>query len=49
MTDNGVGIEPEDMARLFTLFVSTKGGRGTGLGLSVSQKICKEHGGQNNT
>ncbi|MCE9557245.1 MAG: FHA domain-containing protein [Planctomycetes bacterium] len=46
VTDNGVGIEPEDMARLFTLFVSTKGGRGTGLGLSVSQKICKEHGGQ---
>jgi len=46
VADNGVGIEPEEMAKLFTLFVSSKGGRGTGLGLSVSQKICKEHGGQ---
>ncbi|MCE9546635.1 MAG: FHA domain-containing protein [Planctomycetia bacterium] len=44
--DTGVGIEPEDMGRLFTLFSSSKGSRGTGLGLSVSQKICKEHGGQ---
>jgi signal transduction histidine kinase len=44
--DNGSGIEPEDLKKLFTLFVSTKGSRGTGLGLSVSQKICREHGGR---
>ena len=44
--DNGSGIEPDDMEHIFTLFVSKKGGRGTGLGLPVSQKILKEHGGR---
>jgi len=44
--DNGTGIAPEDLERIFTLFVSRKGSRGTGLGLSVSQKILKEHGGR---
>jgi signal transduction histidine kinase len=44
--DNGSGISPDQIEKMFTLFVSSKGSRGTGLGLSVSQKICKEHGGQ---
>ncbi|MEE2781698.1 MAG: ATP-binding protein [Planctomycetota bacterium] len=44
--DNGSGIPAEEVEKMFTLFVSSKGSRGTGLGLSVSQKICKEHGGQ---
>jgi len=44
--DNGSGIAPADVEKIFTLFVSQKGGRGTGLGLPVSQKILKEHGGQ---
>jgi len=43
--DNGSGIEPEDLDKIFTIFVSRKGGRGTGLGLPVSQKILREHGG----
>ena len=43
--DNGVGIPPEQMAALFKPFQSTKGGRGTGLGLAVSRKILREHGG----
>jgi signal transduction histidine kinase len=43
--DNGRGIPAEDQARIFQLFESTKGNRGTGLGLSVSQKILREHGG----
>ena len=43
--DNGSGIDPEDLDKIFTIFVSRKGGRGTGLGLPVSQKIIKEHGG----
>lgn len=44
--DNGVGIEPNDMDQIFKIFVSRKGGRGTGLGLSVSKKMLNEHGGQ---
>jgi signal transduction histidine kinase len=46
VADNGSGIAPEDQEKVFNIFVSTKGGRGTGLGLPVSQKIVKEHGGQ---
>ncbi len=44
--DNGTGIAPEDLDNIFSLFVSHKGARGTGLGLPVSQKIMKEHGGR---
>jgi signal transduction histidine kinase len=44
--DNGSGIPAEQLEKMFTIFVSSKGSRGTGLGLSVSQKICKEHGGR---
>ena len=44
--DNGQGIAPEDIDNIFSLFVSHKGNRGTGLGLPVSQKIVKEHGGR---
>ncbi len=43
--DNGPGIEPEDQERIFVPFESTKGAGGTGLGLPVSQKILREHGG----
>ncbi len=43
--DNGPGIPPEKLADIFRPFVSTKGARGTGLGLAVSRKILREHGG----
>ncbi len=43
--DNGTGIAAEKMADIFRPFVSTKGARGTGLGLAVSRKILREHGG----
>ena len=45
VVDNGPGMSPETLADIFTLFVSTKGARGTGLGLTVSRKILREHGG----
>ena len=44
--DNGGGIAPEQLPKLFQIFESTKGLRGTGLGLAVSQKILREHGGE---
>lgn len=43
--DNGAGIDEADFDRIFSLFESTKGNRGTGLGLPVTQKIIREHGG----
>ena len=46
VADNGSGIPPDQLPKIFQLFVSGKGSRGTGLGLPVSQKILKEHGGR---
>jgi signal transduction histidine kinase len=43
--DNGPGIPPEKINDIFRPFVSSKGARGTGLGLAVSRKILREHGG----
>jgi signal transduction histidine kinase/pSer/pThr/pTyr-binding forkhead associated (FHA) protein len=43
--DNGPGIAPSMMKHLFELFHSTKGNRGTGLGLAVTKKIVEEHDG----
>ena len=43
--DNGPGIPAELLPQLFNLFESTKGARGTGIGLAVCQKIAREHGG----
>lgn len=46
VADNGEGISPEDIKKIFNVFESRKGARGTGLGLPVSQKILREHGGE---
>ena len=44
ISDNGPGIPPTDLARIFTPFYTTKV-NGTGLGLAVVQKIILQHGG----
>jgi PAS domain S-box-containing protein len=45
--DEGAGIRPELLDKIFDPFVSTKpSGRGTGLGLSIVQGIVQKHGGQ---
>ena len=46
VADDGCGMSEETKARLFTMFFSTKGGKGTGLGLPVVQKVAREHGGR---
>lgn len=46
VADNGPGIPPERHREVFQAFRSTKGQRGTGLGLAVTLKIVKEHGGR---
>ncbi|WP_449242160.1 sensor histidine kinase, partial [Desulfovibrio sp.] len=43
--DNGPGMDADTVDMLFTVFFSTKGGRGTGLGLAASRKIVEQHGG----
>ena len=42
--DNGCGIKPADMEKIFTPFFTTKQ-KGSGLGMAITLKIVKEHGG----
>jgi signal transduction histidine kinase len=43
--DNGCGMDEETRKKIFQIFFSTKGSRGTGLGLMIAKKIVDEHGG----
>jgi PAS domain S-box-containing protein len=46
VADNGSGIDQEIREKLFTTFFTTKGTKGTGLGLLTTRKIVQEHGGR---
>ena len=43
--DNGRGISPELLPRIFQPFFTTRGSEGTGLGLSLCKRIIEQHGG----
>lgn len=43
--DNGCGLDQEKKDKIFRTFFSTKGTKGTGLGLMITKKIINEHGG----
>lgn len=43
--DNGTGMDKETRDNLFTLFFSSKGSKGTWLGLFISNRIIQQHGG----
>jgi PAS domain S-box-containing protein len=46
VTDNGTGMTADVKKKLFSAFFSTKGGKGTGLGLLVTHKLVQENGGR---
>jgi signal transduction histidine kinase len=45
VSDTGVGMDEETLSKLFTVFYSSKGRKGTGLGLFIANKIVEQHGG----
>lgn len=45
ISDNGIGMDRETKEKAFSLFFSSKGGDGTGLGLFIANKITMAHGG----
>lgn len=45
VADHGAGMTPEVLGRLGEPFFSTRGERGTGLGIGISRRIVAEHGG----
>lgn len=45
IADNGIGMDEEARRKMFSLFFSSKGSKGTGLGLYIANHIIEQHGG----
>jgi signal transduction histidine kinase/DNA-binding response OmpR family regulator len=45
ITDNGIGMDQETREKMFTLFFTSKGSQGTGLGLFIAHRVICQHGG----
>ncbi len=45
VSDNGIGMDPETREKMFTLFFTSKGSQGTGLGLFIAHRVIQQHGG----
>ncbi len=43
--DNGIGMDQETREKMFTLFFTSKGSQGTGLGLFIAHRVIQQHGG----
>jgi signal transduction histidine kinase len=43
--DNGMGMDQETREKMFTLFFTSKGSQGTGLGLFIANRVIQQHGG----
>ena len=48
VTDNGIGMDRETREKALSMFFSSKGAGGTGLGLFIANKIAEAHGGMIN-
>ncbi|MFZ0612244.1 MAG: ATP-binding protein [Desulfobacterales bacterium] len=46
ITDNGTGMNESQIKNMFTMFYTTKGSKGTGLGLFIANKTVTRHGGR---
>ena len=46
ISDNGIGMGADTITKIFTPFFSSKGNKGTGLGLFISNSVIEQHGGR---
>ena len=45
ISDNGCGMTRHQLQNMFTIFYTSKGHQGTGLGLFITDKVIRKHGG----
>ena len=45
VSDDGIGMDQQTQEKLFSMFFSSKGQKGTGLGLFIAQRVIRQHQG----